>query len=983
MRIWNFTDHLKAGGIVAAVLLVCVCHAVTNEVSEKVLFDIDFQDHPLSRWDSRYGGVPIINWGFAHVVENPADPGNRYLEHRPGFTAHGGTGDVNWVGQGLNRKIPRLEPGQELRLNFDCRLFFRNTRTGMNLLECLVTKPESSARDEFPVKIGHWGGTFYRNRRLGFKLMQTPRIAGRASPDGYLGIALKPVSYWAADLHIDLNDIGVHHLGRDDADTESDALNVTYTVSRYDRAPFVINSVMVSNTVTAAVWQGYSTSRKAETMLDDGLFIGFGSDSDLSGDEGFEMDNIRCSVGKGFQTLEKFKAQKKRGAVGQEENVVYETAIQTVSSEGPLEQEPPFLLSIPGKLKEIAARKAEIKSEIKTLPVVQESLQLNAYGYHGGYLPALDKLPEEPRWMLDIEFQSGARVEEVVLVPAIDRRFDDSRGYGFPKRFRVLQVFHDGSSRIAREWMTEDCPDPGRMPMVIKMPDPRSNRFRVEVFRGSREGQKEVFALDEFMGVVRQEIFRSVNVEAKTVYEARPYWGKGYLTDHKTSLGLPTARRTSGIASGTSEDFSVAFDRPPKKPIVLEIDLGQNRRLGWVTLFPAKSPEGILIPGYGFPGKINMEMVPELQNGKRGKTIELETAWEGGNPGNNVVRLEGRSEAGRWIRFIIDKLPRHYGANTFALGEINVYRSGEVFPIQQVNFEGFPPGTEENAALLWDGKAGGQPIMFLFDWLKQLEQKHKLTKELSRLSMNERLFQARWNGFLRSVFIVILVIVVLGAVLVALGAIVLRRRHAKQLRQQITEDLHDEIGSKVGAINLYASLVRKTASDPRAIESNRRIEVIAKEMQQSLRDVLWFTNNNTDTLRDVVQKLAEIAEAMVPPSILKLDRSPSYEIPESTISIQVKRNVLLIFREAVHNATQHSGATKIEVRIRWSKPGLVVTVWDNGAGFIFEDLSLNGKDKRRHLGLESMQRRAMQIKGELTIESSPGEGTELKLKLKI
>jgi signal transduction histidine kinase len=80
--------------------------------------------------------------------------------------------------------------------------------------------------------------------------------------------------------------------------------------------------------------------------------------------------------------------------------------------------------------------------------------------------------------------------------------------------------------------------------------------------------------------------------------------------------------------------------------------------------------------------------------------------------------------------------------------------------------------------------------------------------------------------------------------------------------------------------------------------------------------------------------------------------------------------------EAIRNACNHSGATRLEVKISYLHD-LVLQVQDNGKGF--ESSSVNSDTGRGHFGLVGMYERAARIRGKLTISSSPGGGTRVEL----
>ena len=152
-------------------------------------------------------------------------------------------------------------------------------------------------------------------------------------------------------------------------------------------------------------------------------------------------------------------------------------------------------------------------------------------------------------------------------------------------------------------------------------------------------------------------------------------------------------------------------------------------------------------------------------------------------------------------------------------------------------------------------------------------------------------------------------------------------------------------------------------------------------MQDSLADVLWFTNLETDSLRQMVGKLMDLAELRVPPERLNIEVTPLKQIPESGVKVMFKRDLLLLFKEMVTNAAKHAEASEIIVEIRWQRPVLHITVADKGKGFSVDE-EKKRQHKRPHLGLNSMYRRADRLGAKLNIESAPGKGTVVTLSLK-
>jgi signal transduction histidine kinase len=83
-----------------------------------------------------------------------------------------------------------------------------------------------------------------------------------------------------------------------------------------------------------------------------------------------------------------------------------------------------------------------------------------------------------------------------------------------------------------------------------------------------------------------------------------------------------------------------------------------------------------------------------------------------------------------------------------------------------------------------------------------------------------------------------------------------------------------------------------------------------------------------------------------------------------------------IAQEALANAVQHAGASKITVTVSFGERGLTLSVEDNGIGFIPPDIP-DTLTHQGHFGLVGMRERATLLGGRLEIRSEPGRGTRV------
>jgi ligand-binding sensor domain-containing protein len=217
-----------------------------------------------------------------------------------------------------------------------------------------------------------------------------------------------------------------------------------------------------------------------------------------------------------------------------------------------------------------------------------------------------------------------------------------------------------------------------------------------------------------------------------------------------------------------------------------------------------------------------------------------------------------------------------------------------------------------------------------------------------------------------------IVIAMLGcAVWAAYRTRAARRREVERLRMRIAGDLHDDFSSDLSGIAVLADMVRQSGGvDDEGRDDLGQIRDASLRMADGLRDVVWYIDPDHDSLEATVRRMRSVVSTL----LRGVSTDFHVEIPERGMPLPVdtRRSLFLIFKEAVHNISRHAGASRVEIEIIVDGSLIRLRVADNGVGFP------PAPTEDGH-GLRSMRRRADDIGGRLTIESTPGQGTELKL----
>jgi signal transduction histidine kinase len=186
-----------------------------------------------------------------------------------------------------------------------------------------------------------------------------------------------------------------------------------------------------------------------------------------------------------------------------------------------------------------------------------------------------------------------------------------------------------------------------------------------------------------------------------------------------------------------------------------------------------------------------------------------------------------------------------------------------------------------------------------------------------------------------------------------------------QTRRQIADDLHDEMGSRLGALATTLDLAAlRVPHEAQPVVAARADD--ARALLGDLRDTVWAVDAGHATLADLGERIRQTAEALLPDVDLAVDVDG-----RGDLSMRERRHVLYVAKEALHNAARHARPTAVGVRLALGADGLRLTVTDDGPG-----LASGRRDGR---GLASMQRRADALGGTLAVESAPGGGTRVAL----
>lgn len=197
----------------------------------------------------------------------------------------------------------------------------------------------------------------------------------------------------------------------------------------------------------------------------------------------------------------------------------------------------------------------------------------------------------------------------------------------------------------------------------------------------------------------------------------------------------------------------------------------------------------------------------------------------------------------------------------------------------------------------------------------------------------------------------------------------------ERLRFNIASDLHDEIGSNLSSICVDGQLLLKsTTLKENERELSNDISKTASQTLEAMRDIVWFINPKNDDGEDIIFKMRETAAKLLAGIDWSFNTTNGIKI--DLFSLEQRRNIFLIYKEALTNVFRHSNANQCSIDITVNAGQMDLVVKDNGTGFDFESV-------KKNTGLISMLNRAEKINGKLKIDSARGKGTTVQLTIKM
>lgn len=198
-----------------------------------------------------------------------------------------------------------------------------------------------------------------------------------------------------------------------------------------------------------------------------------------------------------------------------------------------------------------------------------------------------------------------------------------------------------------------------------------------------------------------------------------------------------------------------------------------------------------------------------------------------------------------------------------------------------------------------------------------------------------------------------------------------------RVRTRISRDLHDDVGASLTRIAILSEIARKRIGDAHedAVGPLNAIAESAREVVDSMSDVVWASDPTQDDLASLVHRIRKFASDLLEARSIRWDVHPPADMDKVRLKPDQRRQVYLIFKEAVNNVVRHSECSSVQIELAIRHGELEGKIADDGKGFACAATRGSVPPARSGRGLASMRARAEQMGGSLKIETAPSRGT--------
>jgi two-component sensor histidine kinase len=200
----------------------------------------------------------------------------------------------------------------------------------------------------------------------------------------------------------------------------------------------------------------------------------------------------------------------------------------------------------------------------------------------------------------------------------------------------------------------------------------------------------------------------------------------------------------------------------------------------------------------------------------------------------------------------------------------------------------------------------------------------------------------------------------------------------EKLRNKISLDLHDDIGSTLSSISILSDMALhgKKNTEPERENMLKEIKENSISLMEKMDDIVWSINPKNDSLINLFTRIQSFASKLFEAKEINYQINIGENIKNVRLPMEFRQHIYLIMKEAINNLVKYSDCTEARINVSNQSSLLSISIMDNGKGFDTQK-AVSGN------GIMSMKKRAEMMKAHIEIQSEKDKGTGVNLSVKI
>jgi signal transduction histidine kinase len=205
----------------------------------------------------------------------------------------------------------------------------------------------------------------------------------------------------------------------------------------------------------------------------------------------------------------------------------------------------------------------------------------------------------------------------------------------------------------------------------------------------------------------------------------------------------------------------------------------------------------------------------------------------------------------------------------------------------------------------------------------------------------------------------------------------LQQKALEQQRKKITADLHDDLGATLSSLQMSSNIANRMMDEhpEQAKGIIRKIELQSQQLSDHIGDFIWSMHVDGNEFMTLSNRIKNFVSDILGNTEMQYRVNIDSNIDTSIRDVGIRKNIVLIVKEAVNNAAKYSQATHIDIELHKDEKQITLMVMDNGIGMQHVGDKVNGD------GLYNMRKRTVELNGYFEIITSPNNGTTISCKI--